>query len=408
MTSARQAQILIFEDTDADFERLRESIVRLGYRVTRANTPDAFRKHAPYRDFVLVVMDLFLGRGPSKQKVGIDLTREVKEANPNLPVIVVSLLEPARSDVAESFRAGATDYVDKTTLYDDIDAVMERVLVAAAAAREVPGEDDFPLPMAFLLRDFSRSQTNARRRLERLIEFVEVTQKLVAFALLSTADPKTTKDLISVDIRRGMLRPSLGHYSKLIDALPLPNGLLRDLASQVRRSRYREITATFVTVRNDYIGHGVLQTDAVYEHEVRRLEPLLREVLRAVDSLRQLRLIWFSSATRKATVEEFEAKVFRGSNPEATVSRIDVPKDVAGQILSDRVYLTDWPVRNVVDLFPWCQYTVCEQRCLNTKLFIYRMLRHGEVWLLDHIYGHSLQTRSGYGEIQTILNVSDE
>jgi hypothetical protein len=125
------------------------------------------------------------------------------------------------------------------------------------------------------------------------------------------------------------------------------------------------------------------------------------ELLGLLKYFRQWRLVWPSRPD--AEYDEFvynEAKVFRGSNPEPTFTSLRTRLLINP---TDHVHLVNEELTESQDLYPWCQYLVCEQ-CLNRKLFLYRLAREGEIWALDHIYGHALQTRKGWPEVKAIIS----
>ncbi|HXA19589.1 MAG TPA: response regulator [Thermoanaerobaculia bacterium] len=406
MVSSRATpKILIFEDIDSDYRDLRKAVVDSGFHPVRATNAEEFRAHSPWSDFALIIMDLFLGEGPGAEKLGIALTQAVHAQNPNVPIIVASSRGPERDAVADSFRAGAKDYVDKAVLLQDVGGTLKRLLSEAARSYEERGEEEFPLPIAFLVRDFRRSKTEPRRRVERMVELFEVTLKIITFALISAHRESITR-LVPLSLRVAFARPSLGHLSKMIDALPEPANFLQKLGNAAHNARFRDLCASLTSVRNEYVGHGVMQSDAVYEKVLVAHEPEIMELLKLAEPLRDLRLIWIGSAQSvfEDGSHEYQAKVFRGSNPEAVSEQILMPRGVR----APTVLLAQWPASEVVDVHPWCQYTVCEQRCLNTKLFMYRLARYGELWLLDHTYGHALQTRKGWTEFQQIIGTAAE
>jgi DNA-binding response OmpR family regulator len=389
---------LVFEDTDDDFDRLQKALADAGYHAVRAKTREEFNAQTPYERFAYIIIDLFLGVGPSAEKVGIDLTRVAKIASPGVPVVVASDLEPGRNDVAESFRAGASDYVDKKDLLNDVRGCLERAR-GTVKSEEREEEEEFPLPMAFLLRSLRRSQMAPRRRLERMVELFEVTLKLVAYSLLS-AHRGRLATLLPKDLTTSLLRPSLGHFTQVTAALPDAPSFVAALSITARRPRFRQICDEFITLRNEYIGHGVSQPDPVYERLVREKEPVLKELLRTLRVFRKWTLVWPATAGHLTKGYEYEVKVFRGSNPEPTVDTVKTECELRP---TKHVHFFNEGFSEALDLHPWCQFLVCEQRCLSEKLFFYRMFREGEIWALDHVYGHALQTRSGCRELREEL-----
>lgn len=392
MARKRMPRVLVFEDSEYDYVLLSGALQRAGYRGVRATTPEEFLVHAPWTQYALIIVDLFLGDGPAKQAVGIDLTREVRARNKRVPIIVASTHQPSRHEVADSFRAGARDYVDKEALLNDVDGILRRHLQEASDEYSRGAEAELPLPMAFLLRDLRRSKANPRQRLERLIELFEVTLKMIAFGMIS-ANRGSIHDL-SEDLRSSFCRPSLGHLSRLINSLTVESGFFRGIAEATHQARFRELTEGLINVRNDFIGHGALQRDAVYIQQLEKHEPALTELIDFVDDFRQFRLVWPEKAKVGAVDNDYDMKVFRGSNPEPESEEISTALRLRS---SEWVYFVNEDATDSVPLFPWCQYLVCDQ-CQNQKLFLYRMERHGELWMIDHVYGHTMQTRNGWQE----------
>lgn len=399
MKAKPRKKALVFEDSEEDFIPINDALNSVGYQVTRASTPDEFRKHKPYDKFQLILMDIFLGRGPDKQEVGLTLTEHVHQVNLHVPVVVVSSNEPSRKEVAEAFRLGASDYVDKDELLRDISAALSRVQAMAENQEELRLEAQLPLPIAFLYRDLRRSHTSFKQRLERMVELFEVTIKVVTFSLLA-AHRTNLREVLRKELRASLAQPSLGHLLSVLAQLPEPDNFLHHLMQVVHRRDFREISGSFVQLRNDYIGHGAPQREPVYQELVLRYQPKIEELLHMLGCFLDWQLVFpLHSESLRSDDFEYELKVFRGSNPEPIVR-----KRVASLALkpTKSVHLVDGAFQESVDLFPWCQYLVCEQ-CKNEKLFLYRMGRHGEVWMIDHIYGHALQTRSGWSELQALL-----
>lgn len=398
MSPARHRQkVLVFEDREDDFILVQGALRTAGYHVTRAASPEDFREHQPYDQFVLILMDLYLGK---VQKVGIQLTREVHDVNPHVPVVVVSSKEPGRHEVAEAFRAGAFDYVDKYELLRDVTAALSRVHALAEDREELRMEAQLPLPVAFLYRDLLRSHSSYRRRLERMIELFEVTLKVMTYSLLAV-HRTTAQVVLRKELRTALTQPSLGHLMSALTQLPETDGFLHRLWVVAQRRDFRDLGASFIQLRNDYVGHGAPQREPVYAKLVSRHQPRVDELLQMVSCLLEWQLVVPLHSDLLEDGIAYELRVFRGSNPEPTVDQ-----RVARLTLKPirHVHLVDSNFVESVDLFPWCQYLACEQ-CLNEKLFLYRMCRHGELWLVDHVYGHMQQTTSGWPELQTMLGV---
>lgn len=391
---------LVFEDLDSDWESLRRALNHAGFDVVRARTPAEFRAYAPYREFQLILMDIFLGKLPNAHEVGIKLTREVKEVNREIPVLVVSDFEPNRMIVADAFRAGARDYLDKKEFLGDVLNVTQRVRDDLNDYQRKSMEEELPLPMAFLFRDYLYSHTTFKRSVERMVELFEATLKLVTFSLFAF-HYSSLERVLAPKLREDLARPSLGHFVRALNALPPATGFLKPLSEVSRHKRFRVLCEKFIVLRNNFIAHGISQTDLVYERLVTEHDGLLKELLKMLDCLRHMRLMFPSKAEIEDDFHVYgEARIFRGSNPEPT------PTEIRTKLVfkfTKHVHLVDESVSESVDLFPWCQYLFCEQVCLNRKLFLYRLAREGEILALDHIYGHSLQTREGWKEVRAII-----
>ena len=398
--SVERKRALVFEDIDLDWERLRRALNEAGFDVTRASTPDEFRAYAPYIQFQLILVDIFLGKLPDLQEVGIQLTREIKEMNSDIPVLVVSDREPDRMIVADAFRAGAADYVDKKEFLKHALNVTKRINADSDHKRRRV-EEELPLPMAFLYRDYLYSHTTFKRSIERMVELFEVTLKLATFPLLASHRAEL-QNLLPRDLREALARPSLGHFAHALNVLPEVSGFLRPLSQATRSKRFRGLCQKFIELRNNFIAHGISQTDLVYERLVNEHDAALKELLGLLDCFRHLQLLWPSKAEFEGEYYVYdEARIFRGTNPEITPTKIRTKLVFK---FTKHVHLVDEAFSDSVDLFPWCQYLYCEQVCLNRKLFLYRLAREGEILGLDHIYGHSLQTREGWNEVKAIIS----
>jgi len=396
MAKKQTPKVLIFEDLDDQYALLQSKLESAGYRPVRARSAQEFNAHVPWKQYVLIIMDLFLGEGPDREPLGIELTRSVRKKNKHIPIIVASTWEPDRHDVAEGFRAGANDYVDKLELIHDTHGILQRHLAAAEASSLRAAEAEFPLPIAFLLRDYRRSKSNPRQRLERLIELFEVTLKLVAYSLICASRDEIRK--LKPELREAFARPSLGHLSRLIDALPGTDTPLHSIAERAHRQRFREITGTLINVRNDY-SHGGARAEAVYEKQLELHESEVMEFLDMLQEFREMRVVCPSrpKLLSGSVTYEYPMQVFAGSNPDPESDEFRT-----NLVLHEKVYLLDAVGEHAVPLDPFCQYLVCDD-CLDKKLFLYRLARHGELWMIDHVYGHTIQTQSGWQAYQDLF-----
>lgn len=232
-----------------------------------------------------------------------------------------------------------------------------------------------------------------------MVELFEVTLKTVTFILLSAHRSKLPI-ILPPEVRSSLERPSLGHFTKLLSVLPEAEGFLASLSKITTRGQFRELCQVLISIRNEYIAHGVRQVDAVYERVLDENTAKMMELLHMLHQLRQWRMI--KPRTAQFLDDEFvyDSLVFRGSNPDVPTERLQTKLQLRP---TDHVHLLDESLEQSLDLYPWFQYLTCEQVCLSEKLFLYRLCREGELWALDHVYGHALQTSSGYPEVRKII-----
>ncbi len=399
----RQRSVLVFEDKDAEWELLRPAIRDAGFRPVRADSVDAFKAHTPFDQFALILIDLYVGDGVEGIRVGTDLTEFAVRTRGRaaIPVIVMSRWNVSRHDVAESFRAGAADYVDKSSLIADVGGHLGRALDAVGPTAAASEEDELPLPVAFLLRHIRRSQMAPQRRFERIVELAEVTVKLCAILLLAGARRDLAR-LLGPETRRGLLRPSFGHFVRTVIELSTSQGD-DPIARVASRPRFRETAQAFVQLRNDFIGHGSVQAEAVYERMVAEHGPALQELVRDLSVLRDRELVAIKHTELTTAGYQYTVHSFRGSNPEPLVRTIETAIELRP---TEHVFCLDQARDVALDLHPWAQYVVCEQRCFSRKLFLYRMCRGGEIWSIDHVYGHQLQSARGGTDVEALVGAT--
>ncbi|HTE55342.1 MAG TPA: sigma-54 dependent transcriptional regulator [Kofleriaceae bacterium] len=135
---------IVAVDDQAEVRRLLSDVVEARGRrfVGFDDGDDAIRflaEHDP--EVELVILDLDLGTG---RRGGIDICRDLRQAHPDLPVII--LTGDATIDKAvDAMRAGATDFVTKDPYLEDklelsVDKV-ERLMAQVRAIRRLEGEN---------------------------------------------------------------------------------------------------------------------------------------------------------------------------------------------------------------------------------------------------------------------------
>jgi DNA-binding response OmpR family regulator len=141
-------RILTIEDDAAIRRGIADALTFAGYDVLQAADGNEGARAAVSREFDLLLLDMVL---PGKS--GLDILREVRNARPTLPVIILSARGEERDRVA-GLKGGADDYVVKPFSVDELLARVEAVL------RRSPGRpmDVKELPIHGGCVDFARCE----------------------------------------------------------------------------------------------------------------------------------------------------------------------------------------------------------------------------------------------------------
>jgi DNA-binding NarL/FixJ family response regulator len=132
---AGEVRIVLLEDDAPTRERLRDALAaEPGFAVAAVGTVAAAREEIARQPPQVLVTDLELPDGH-----GVELTAEVRGAHPSIEILVISVLCDERSVVA-AISAGASGYIVKDALPEDIAAAVRQVLrgespLSAAIAR---------------------------------------------------------------------------------------------------------------------------------------------------------------------------------------------------------------------------------------------------------------------------------
>jgi DNA-binding response OmpR family regulator len=402
--STPKEKILLFEDLKTDYESLWTALNAAGYEIVHAETPDKLRQHANNGRFAAAVIDFFLGQFPNADPVGIKLTRELKELHPTLSVFLISDQTPDRNQVAEAFVAGASGYVDKKVFLADVRTFLEEARSRLGVSDEQRQEDEFPLPIAYLLRDYRHSRSTYKRTYEKMMELFRATLYFSTFTLMA-AHRASLHELLTPKLRAELGRPSLGTFENLLVKLPAAENFLRPLTTAVATKKFRKLCSSFISLRNRTQGHGMTLAEPEYKKLVGDHADDIAEFISRVNCLRRWRLVRpLNTLLDDNDDNVYEALVFQGSHPFATQTCLRTNLLIRP---TKHVHLLDEELTDSVDLFPWCQYLECENRCHNEKIFLYNSAHENEIWMLDHVVGHSLMTRQGWPEVKQLITVAD-
>ncbi len=113
MTSSPQPfRILVADDQRDVLEALRLLLRPEGFTIETAGSPGAVLEIAGRREFDVALLDLNYTRDTTSGREGIDLLQQIRQIDPNLPVVVMTAW--GSIDLAvEAMRHGARDFVQK-------------------------------------------------------------------------------------------------------------------------------------------------------------------------------------------------------------------------------------------------------------------------------------------------------
>ncbi len=139
-TATGQKTVLIGED-ESDIRSYLETSLRCrGYKVrSAADGEEVLQQLAVNSDVNAVLLDIMMPR-----KDGFGALREIRRAQPHLPVIMLSAMA-STSHIVEAMKCGATDFLAKPVSNEEIWRVLDKALVHAPAISPIspdqpPGE----------------------------------------------------------------------------------------------------------------------------------------------------------------------------------------------------------------------------------------------------------------------------
>jgi DNA-binding response OmpR family regulator len=131
-------RILTIEDDAAIRRGIADALTFAGYEVIQAADGKEGCRSAMSREYDLLLLDMVL---PGKS--GLEILREVRNARPTLPVIILSARGEERDRVA-GLKLGADDYVVKPFSVDELLARVEAVLRRSPARPTDVSELEIP------------------------------------------------------------------------------------------------------------------------------------------------------------------------------------------------------------------------------------------------------------------------
>ena len=122
VNSAKAADVLVVEDRDSLRAMLRRTLTSQGYTVLDAESATVAARHLTRARISVVLTDLRLPGGS-----GMDVLKAAREADPNMPVIVMTAYGTVQDAVA-AMKDGAFDFLAKPVDTDHLLVLMERAV----------------------------------------------------------------------------------------------------------------------------------------------------------------------------------------------------------------------------------------------------------------------------------------
>ncbi len=113
--------VLIVEDEQIIRNSLAEFLSEEGYEVATAGNVAAALQHARQRDFQVAVCDVQLPDGD-----GLALLRRLQQLNPSVSGLIITAYATVENAV-EAFQSGASDYLVKPVIFDDLSNKLKRL-----------------------------------------------------------------------------------------------------------------------------------------------------------------------------------------------------------------------------------------------------------------------------------------
>jgi two-component system response regulator PilR (NtrC family) len=124
------ARLLIVDDEQSIREFLRLLFEEEGYRVTAAGSVTEARERIGRQDFELILSDILMPDGN-----GLDLLREIRKAQPNTAVIMMTAYTSNKSAI-EAMKLGAFSYLSKPFEVEELKVVVAKALESTGLASE--------------------------------------------------------------------------------------------------------------------------------------------------------------------------------------------------------------------------------------------------------------------------------
>ncbi|GJH41026.1 sigma-54-dependent Fis family transcriptional regulator [Capnocytophaga sp. HP1101] len=310
--------ILLVEDDVVFSKMLGKFLERNGYEVVRCYNLEEAEKNLN-ASLSLVFTDLRLPDGD-----GINFLKEVKEAHPDLPVVVMTSYAEV-STAVEAMKLGAFDYISKPFQQEDVLNVIKNAQSSTRTAslpkRENAKADDSPgkaaQPVVTNENSYIEGVSSASKKLNKFISLVAPTD----MSVLITGESGTGKEVVAKSIHLKSERRNKPFIAVDCGAIP------KEIASS---EFFGHVKGSFTGAITDKKGHfeeangGTIFLDEVgnlsYDNQIQLLRALQERRIKPIGSSKEIEV---DIRVLAATNEDLLAAVGKGEFREDLYHRLN-------------------------------------------------------------------------------------
>src|SRR5579862_2604380 len=273
----------------------------------------------------------------------------------------------------------------------------------------------FPYPISYAFFQYEH-EMDFHRKFQLIIQLYEVIIKYAAIVSLSgylSEDGKNQS--LNQFLLSDFSRPSLGHWTQLLEGLlklnatersilypvrgeELRKNRLNHIDSELGRSNLSQDLARVTSMRNENSGHGALRSLFEYRQMVEREELLLLSFIDRMSYLSKYNsfLVLASEYDEFGEGDKYRIRSFNGLK--ITDSDLETSRRLAeGQRdqMIRYIYFQNTVNNSIVNLYPFLSFTFCKD-CKKEHFFIFNGKKsQQEISYLSYESGHLLEHENG-------------
>ena len=286
--------ILIIDDDQSVTTSLSLLLKQAGHRAQSVSSPAEALARIEREPFELVIQDMNFSRQTTGEE-GIELLKQIKARQPNLPVILITAWGSIQLAV-QGVRAGASDFVTKPWTHQQILQAVKTALSLAAANTSSPQSHALTRAELDAQYDFSElvGQDPKFLKLLEVIGRVSVTDASV----LITGESGTGKELIASAIHRNSQRKDAPFVKVNLGGVP---------ATLFESEMFGHVKGAFTDARQDRKGRFEMANGGtIFLDEIGDLDPSAQVKMLRVLQDRTYEVLG-SSVTRNVDVRVISA-----------------------------------------------------------------------------------------------------